>query len=159
MMVGKWSDYVLNDDHDNTEITRSCLINTINAFKDSDVKIWIMRQVPESDWDVPFILASSVVYHHSIPEKIGIPKIKYKEANNIQNQIFNGLSTKFTRVNILDPTYLFMGSDNTYRVEKNGKSLYSDKQHLSIAGAIELRPLFEPIFRKEIQKNTFIQSR
>ena len=40
-----------------------------------------------------------------------------------------------------------MSPKNLCRVAEGGKSLYCDKHHLSVAGAMVLRPLFEPIFR------------
>jgi len=70
----------------------------------------------------------------------------------LRDPIFNELTKKFCNLTVLDPTALFEYSNNLCRLEKDGKALYWDDGHISVAGAMLLRPLFEPIFQG-IKKN------
>ena len=70
-----------------------------------------------------------------------------------QDPIFEGLHTRIANVTVLDPTDLFVTPKGLCRVAADGKALYWDNHHLTVAGAMMLRPLSEPIFAKggEIQ--------
>jgi peptidoglycan/LPS O-acetylase OafA/YrhL len=122
------------------------LLDTISALKDTGARIWIMREVPQQRCNVPQALASAV-WHGGDPEELGLPLAKHREVYRLQDPIFEGLATKFPGVTVLDPTKLFVSSKNLCRVAEGGKALYCDTGHLTVAGAMVLRPLFEPIFR------------
>ena len=125
---------------------RRGLLDTISALKDTGARVWIMRQVPGHRWNVPHALVSAVLQGHD-PEELGMPLAEQREAQRLQDPIFEGLATKFPGVTVLDPTGLFVSPKNLCRVAEDGKALYCDNNHLSAAGAMLLRPLFEPIFR------------
>ncbi len=80
------------------------------------------------------------------PELIGVPFEEYRAEFQRQNPIFEGLVEHFPSVTILDPTEYLVNSNHLCRVVDDGKVLYYDGNHLSEAGAMLLRPLFEPIF-------------
>ena len=103
-----------------------------------------MRQVPKHRWDVPQALASAVLCGRD-PEELGLPLAKQREACQLQDPIFEGVSAP--GVTVLDPTDLFVSRTNLCRVAKDGRALYCDSDHLTVAGAMLLRPLFEPIFQ------------
>ena len=143
VMVGFWGSYM--DHGDSTRIRRG-LIDTIDALKGTGTRIWIVRQVPQQQYhNVPVALALATIYHRGDPETFGIPLAEQRKAYNTQNCIFEGLD-RYPRVTVLDPTGSFVDSDSICRVAKNGKALYIDNQHLTVAGAMELRPLFTPLF-------------
>ena len=104
-----------------------------------------MRQVPQHHQNVPHALAYAV-WHGGDPEELGLPLAEQREAYRLQDPIFEGLATKFPGVTVLDPTDLFVSPKNLCRVAEGGKALYCDTEHLTVAGAMVLRPLFEPIF-------------
>ena len=143
VLVASWGGYVTAG---GTARIRSGLVETISALKDTGARIWIMRPVPFSRRDVPQALASAVFHGHD-PEETGLPLAEYRKEFQGQDPIFQGLATKFPSVTVLDPSDLFVGPKNLCRVAEGGKALYCDITHLSVAGAMVLRPLFEPIFR------------
>jgi hypothetical protein len=104
-----------------------------------------MRQVPKYPWDVPKALASAVLHGRNV-EELGRPLAEQRKESQLQDPIFEGLATKFSNVTILDPTGLFVDASNRCRVAKDGKALYLDTDHVNVAGAMMLRPLFEPVF-------------
>jgi hypothetical protein len=57
-------------------------------------------------------------------------------------------AAKHPNVGLLDPTGPLLNQYGLCRVAKDGNSLYWDDNHLSHAGSMELRPLFEPILKK-----------
>ena len=105
-----------------------------------------MRQVPEHRWNIPMALASAVVFHTGDPEELGTPLAEHRRESKRQDSIFEGLAAKFPWVTVLDPTDLFVNAMSRCRVAEGGRALYSDNHHLTIAGAMALRPLFEPIY-------------
>jgi len=141
VLVAVWSDYMANRE---TARLRRHLLDTIDALRNSGARIWIMKDVPRQRWNVPLALASAV-WHGGDPEQLGLPLAEHARASRLQDRILVGISAP--GVTLLDPTDLFMSPKNLCRVAEGGKSLYCDKHHLSVAGAMVLRPLFEPIFR------------
>lgn len=123
---------------------RSSMHETITSLRETGAKIWIMREVPIQRWDVPDVLAATV-WRGQNTGNLGLQVTEHVQAAHRQNSIFEGISTRFPSVTILDPTDLLV-SDDLCRVVKDGKALYCDDNHLTVAGAMLLRPLFEPIF-------------
>ena len=142
VLVANWGGYVTDGE---TARLRRGLLDTISALKDKRARIWIMRQVPQHHQNVPHALAYAV-WHGGDPEELGLPLAEQREAYRLQDPIFEGLATKFPGVTVLDPTDLFVSPKNLCRVAEGGKALYCDTEHLTVAGAMVLRPLFEPIF-------------
>jgi hypothetical protein len=104
-----------------------------------------MRQVPRYPWDVPKALASAIL-HGQNPEALGLTPAEQRAQSMRQDPIFEGLAKGSSRVTVLDPTTFFEDTTGRCRVAKDGKALYFDSDHVSVAGAMMLQPLFEPIF-------------
>lgn len=138
VIVANWSGYP-----DAAQLRRS-LFSTLDALKGSGAKVWILRQVPKQRWNVPRVLGT-VAWRGGDPEKFGLPVSEYYEQLHIQEPLFSDLATEFEMVTILDPTKLFVAG-SLCRVADGGNALYWDDNHLTVAGAMLLRPLFEPIF-------------
>jgi hypothetical protein len=49
---------------------------------------------------------------------------------------------------VLDTPRYLLNSNGLYDVVRDDKVLYSDWEHLSVAGAKILEPMFEPLFRQ-----------
>ena len=127
------------------------MVATLKALRKSGARIWVMREIPIQHWNVPYALASTV-WHGGNTVKIGLPAVDYRKEFQRQNPIFEGLPIEFPGVEILDPTGLFISANNLCPVVEDGQALYCDDNHLTAAGAMLLRPLFEPIF-EDIKKN------
>ena len=141
VLVANWGRYLPPDG--GTDLLHRGVLATISALKGSGARIWIMKQVPAHRWDVPKRLAAAV-FHGEDPEKLGLPLEAHREEARLQDPIFAGISEP--GVTILDPTDYFVIHTDLCRVAEGGKALYFDDDHLSIHGAMMLRPLFQPIF-------------
>lgn len=142
IIVANWGVYAFGN-RERISLSLS-LSDTLDVLKATRAKIWIMRQVPKQPWDVPDALATTV-WRGQNTGNLGLQVTEHLQAAHRQNPIFEGVSTQFRGVTILDPTDLLV-SDRLCRVVKDGKALYCDDNHLTVAGALLLRPLFEPIF-------------
>lgn len=125
---------------------RGSLISTIEALQKSGTRIWIMRGVPSLRGNVPNALATAVMAGRD-PDEIGLPLSEHRQESMRQDPLFSGLATQFGNVTVLDATDLFLNRSNRCRVAEGGEALYYDENHLTAAGAMLLRPLFEPLFQ------------
>ncbi len=142
LIIARWDYYI--DADKGTDRLRNGVLATINALQNSGSRIWIMRQVPNYPWNVPKALASAVLHGHD-PEELGRLLSEQRKEAQSQDPIFEGLATKFQNVTVLEPTELFVDTLGRCRVAKDGKAIYLDTDHVNVAGAMMLRPLFEPI--------------
>jgi hypothetical protein len=151
VLAAKWAgyNYDSNTDADIARLHR-CLIDTLNGLNEAGAKTWILGQVPSPGLNVPRVLSSAVIFGCKDPEGPFFPLTAYFKDRRIQDQIFDGISAYGATV--LDPAKSFLNPENRLVVADGGKSLYFDDNHLSVAGAMKLRPLFEPIFESMVEK-------
>ena len=142
LLIARWDYYI--DLDKGTDRLRSGVLETINALQDSGATIWIIQQVPKLPWNVPHALAS-VVFHGGTIEEIEIPFAEIRKESQRQHKVFEGLGAQFPNVAVLDPAALFTNSSGRCRVAQDGKALFRDSNHLTVAGAMLLRPLFEAV--------------
>ena len=145
LIVARW-DYYMETDNGTADLHRG-LVATRDALQKAGARVWIMRQVPKYPWDVPKALASAVL-HGRHPEELGALAEDYRAELLREAPLFDGLEKNSTSLTLLDPAALFVDGSGRCRVAQNGKSLYYDSDHVNAAGAMMLRPLFEPIFGK-----------
>ena len=139
VIVARW-------DCDTVTRLHSGLLDTISALKDTGARIWIMRDVPiHRRRNIPKAFALAI-WHGKDTKDIGVTFEEYNAEFQRQNPIFEGVE-QFPNVTILDPTDYFRNSNNLCRVVVDDNVLYYDGNHLSAAGAMLLRPLFEPVFK------------
>lgn len=143
LLVARW-DYYMDSDK-GTEKLRDGLRATIDVLQKTGARIWIMRQVPKYPWDVPKALASAVMRGRN-PAALGWSAAEYRSELQREDPIFDGVAMKFPGVTVLDPTELFVDGSGRCRIEEDGRPLYYDSDHVNVAGAMMLRPLFEQIF-------------
>lgn len=144
LLIARWDHYIASDQ--GTDRLRSYLEPTIKNLTESGANVWIMRQVPKQRCNVPQSLASAVLYGRDL-EELALPFDVFRRDFQLQDPLFEGLSRKYVGVTVLDPTDVFYVAGTTRcRIAEGGRSLYCDGDHLSSAGALLLRPLFEPVF-------------
>jgi peptidoglycan/LPS O-acetylase OafA/YrhL len=144
LLAAVWSAYIENSDADEaTNSFRRCMIATVRDLKNSGARIWLLKDVPRQTWDPPRVLCFTVL-RGGDPEAIGVPLAEHRKLSQQQDLLFNGVAASGAAV--LDPTPFFVNRANLCRVAEGGHALYWDMQHLTVHGAMLLRPLFEPIF-------------
>ncbi|MHB9025714.1 MAG: acyltransferase family protein [Armatimonadota bacterium] len=145
VLVANWSGYV-GQDKNSTRLHRG-FIDTITALQDTGASIWIMHEVPQQRCkNAPAALAAAVMFHRGNPDELGVPLAEHQKNRKKLKPIFDELTMRYPRVTVLDPTPVFVTAKNVCRMAKHGRSLYFDCTHLTVAGAMELRPLFTPLF-------------
>lgn len=135
-----WEKYRSQDNAGFTE----ALLKTVDRLKKSDVQVWIILDVPRQPFDVPTAIARAKASGKSIegylttPEKLG----GLSSCPTLLEEL------RARHILITDPSPLFLSQDGRrYIVEKDGKVLYRDDQHLTREGALQiLTPALSPIF-------------
>jgi len=138
VIVARW------DGYGTTARLHRSLQDTISAMNGTGARIWIMRQVPKQRWNVPRVLGT-VAWRGGDPEELGLSLVEYRTEFRRLSPIFDGLAVESGALTILDPIDMLV-KNNVCRVAHEGEALYRDEDHLTAAGAMLLRPLFEPIF-------------
>ena len=141
LLVGRWDVY-----SESLVRLRDTLHQTIAQLDGLGVHVYILREVPRPSVDVPRFLALSVMLRLGEPEKFQPPELSYRKDIARQNFIFEGVRPE--DATFLDPTPLLIRPDGHIRIAANGQALYFDDNHLSVAGAMYLRPLFEAMFAR-----------
>jgi len=144
ILAARWDAYVTFDKGSGK--IRKALFDTIETLHRAGIRIWIMRQVPKHQRNVPQTMAVAIMRGYD-PSEIGITLQEHMLDIRSQDPVFEGLTEKFAGVAILNPSDLFKTASGRCRVLAGGKSVYSDANHLSVTGSGLLRPLFEPIFQ------------
>ncbi len=143
ILVAVWSGYVVQD---GMEAVRQAMFRTIQALEASGAKVWVVREVPKHPWNVPKVLASAVWHRRGSPETLGMTSSEFREQFERQSMIFRDVASRSSNVTVMDPTRWFLDSEGRFRIAAAGESLYADNHHLSVAGAMMVKPMFEPIF-------------
>ncbi len=139
----RW-DYYIDADKGTDKLHRG-LLATVQALRNSGARIWILRQVPRYEWNVPKGLALTVM-HGRNPEQLGMALEAYRAQAKLQDPIFDGIAANYPNVKVLDPGPSFAPGSARCTVARDGKPVYLDADHVNYIGAMLLRPLFEPMF-------------
>lgn len=122
------------------------LLETVRQLRSAGSRVWIVLDVPELPFDVPKALA----LHHMRPGLIPDPRLQAtsRTAHESENSVMLRLVPELQKAGafVLDPSTLLFDSAGRTLIEENGISLYGDGDHLTIAGALRLKPLFTPVF-------------
>jgi len=136
LIVGRWGGYT--DD----ELTAQNLQRTIRALRERDLRVWLLRQVPEQRTDVPRGLALAAYWGWD-PDALCVTDKEYATAQARTDGLFAAVGGAGVR--ILDPAPVFFAHESCL-VEVGGHPLFVDDDHVSLAGALALRPILMPIF-------------
>ena len=138
LLVAAWHGY----DDEGGRMRRG-LRATVAALREAGATIWIMKQVPQHDVDVPKALAAAVLFGRPL-EGQAVTLEQHRSASRVQDQMFSEIASPGVR--ILEPLPFFTAETDRGRTAADGMSLYRDSHHLSTRGAIRLMPLFEELF-------------
>jgi hypothetical protein len=118
---------------------------TIDVLLKSGKRVFIVYPIPECSFNVPHVLALlSGRYGKASIQNLSISESDYlARANDIQ-VAFDALP-EAKNFRSIKPAELLC-EDKRCMIHKDGRSFYSDDDHLSQAGAEYLSPLFAPVF-------------
>ena len=138
LLVGHWTTAL------GTPEVQEKFLQTVTALTNSGTEVWLLRQVPEQPFDVPSSLARAFLFGQDPRPRIATIQ-GYRADQVLPDRLFARFEGN-PRVHLLDPAALLFGADGRCRIEKDGHLLYSDSNHLSRYGALDLQSLFEPVF-------------
>ena len=113
---------------------------TIARLRDLGVEIWLVRQVPAQLFDVPQQLARAEWLGASPPP--GKPTSAYIERQAFVDDRFEEVMGP--GVHVIDPAAMLC-DEALCRTQADGRSVYKDAGHLSVYGALWIRPIFDPL--------------
>ena len=142
-----WEGYV--DKYDRDRFT-GAFIETVRALNDAGSKVWVVLQTPSHDAPVAKRLVRSTLFgadngswQRSFDEHLRRTQVMLEI-----ERLSKGLNVRF-----LDPAPLFYDPlTGRYRVEKDGKALYYDEVHITIATALKV---IAPWLRAAVEKNFY----
>lgn len=134
VIAARWFQYADNPKFE------ECLIATTQRLTDAGIQVVLVKDVPYQSGNIPRLLSRAVYFGQDV-SSIGVPLARHTERNQLVNQSFARLNHPLIRV--IDPAPFFVDDRGLCRGEMNGESLYFDAQHLSVAGSLLTRPLFE----------------
>lgn len=164
ILVGRWTHHAIGDPEANAppalrdsdapemssqEAFRTSFARTIQALTEARVSVWVMKQVPDHTIDLPSALATATRFPSQSPngiEALGVTVEDHLAFHKFTNGIIDTHASE--TVTIIDPLQAFRAASGHCRLERDGHSLYHDDNHLSDMGSLELRLIFEPLFRK-----------
>jgi peptidoglycan/LPS O-acetylase OafA/YrhL len=131
---------------------KNCLELTVRRFREeAGAQVWVVRDVPAHDILVPRALA----LHQRLPWLFPDPtpsactEAEHRRANASFDSMFDDLA-RTCGLRILDPTPALTDGQGRYLLQHGGQSLYADVgHHLSIAGALHVSAVFQPLFQNE----------
>jgi hypothetical protein len=103
-------------------------------------RVWLILPIPEMDRAVPRWLT----FHNAGETEVWVDN-PYPERAASLRPFFERLSQQYG-VHLLDPLPYLCRSDGKCRIAYQGKSVYSDDNHLSASGALLLTEMLRPAF-------------
>lgn len=141
ILIGLWSNYITQSDQGITDGDfDSCLHNTIKRLELSGVSVAIMLEVPRQHTvNIPRLLARETLFRRGVSH-IGVTLDDHRART--RTDLLRIKAAAGESVTILDPAATLAGSDNFCEAAANGRALYRDDAHLTVQGAMRLRPMF-----------------
>jgi peptidoglycan/LPS O-acetylase OafA/YrhL len=123
------------------------LLNTVKRVRELGAEVWVVKDVPAHEMIIPKALA----LHATLPALFPDPTSKAitEAAHREQNAVMESLTgvLQDAGAHVIDPTPLMLDAEKRGLIVDGGVSLYADVgHHLSVPGALRLKPLFLPLF-------------
>ncbi|BDS08241.1 O-antigen acetylase [Oceaniferula spumae] len=138
------------DDSSAKDVFQSHMASTVARLREAGVEVWIMKQVPYHDRHPHESLARAVMLDRDIAT-LGSTIAEHKKRQAFVNSVIDAQASE--QVHIIDPLPVFEMENQHYRLQKDGKSLYRDDDHLSDYGSTLLAPIFEPMFKSIVEQH------
>lgn len=159
IMAGRWDMYTLGWEAGSEEVTRESHIEyqgkvdlealqaalpaTLAKTRELGAQPWVFLQIPPQLNDVPTALATA---EHFGRDRLALRR----DAKTVVAWRAPVVDTILANdpAHAIDPLPLFCPDGQPYcEIEREGESLYSDNDHLSIYGSKYIAPVFDPVFK------------
>ncbi len=139
IMIGAWATYSPAD------VVEARMRDTIKLLKEHGVTVYVLRDFPRPGFDTPRAAALMALHGDNL-ERLEGTAADYLNYNRDYEPIFARLSD--TGAVVVDTRKYFLKDNGRYAFFKDGKVLYFDHEHLTVAGAKLLEPVLEPFIRQ-----------
>lgn len=116
------------------------LRRTIDEIKKTGRLVIVINDTPEIGWSVPEYLGNHLFWNAKLPEP---PDLAAVEARRQRVDALFAELDREGKISLFDPVPLFCTP--VCAIERNGKPLFHDDDHLSITGNIVVEPLIEEV--------------
>lgn len=125
------------------------LAATIEELERAGIEVAIVLDYATQDEDVPIMLARRAF--RGVPTSgCGVPMSRYLEQNAAVNSAIRHVAQNDAIV--LDPSPYLTDSKSVWRSEIDGTVMYVDDDHISKAGSLRLKPMFDPLLGQISQR-------
>ncbi len=131
-----------NEGAQNAQVFARGLGRTLAVLQQAQVRVFLIDDAPENPLSVPYTLAAA--RRLGLHRELGITRAQYDAQQRSALQIFTQFQRQYG-LRILQPQDLLCGSGHC-AIARDGASFYTDREHLSPAGAMAIEPVFEAIF-------------
>jgi len=137
LLAGYWS-----RDSDHPDF-RPSLRETIAALSAAGLRVVILRDIPIQEGDTGSLIAAPLRRGTDLDD-LGVTLAEHREHQHFADEAL--IEVAGNSVTLADPTPFLLDDAGRCRIVMNGECLYSDRHHLSLAGARRLKPLFTDLF-------------
>jgi peptidoglycan/LPS O-acetylase OafA/YrhL len=147
LLVCRWRTYesiaLIGDKKCSPNDLAEKLQETVFALQNAGAKVWILKEVPTYNFNVPRALARAAIRREPMT-RMGMHEDEYARTSSAEDKLLE--PAVHQGAIILDPHSVFVNRDRFCAIEDSGFSLYRDSDHLSSHGAMMLKPLFRRIW-------------
>ena len=167
LLVANWSLYtegrengemawLISDAQSNSQSPRESRLvferrftETLHTLLQRGFTVWIIKQVPLQKF-LPPVRLTQVALYGGDPNSVARPLSEHMARQSFANSVMEKIEQD--RVHLLDPSQLLC-AEGLCKTAHNGRSLYKDEHHLSRFGALQMRPMLEPMFKSITDRN------
>ena len=121
------------------------LAATLAALQRLGVRVFVVEDAPQQDFDVPFVLAADARLGRKPPPELS--RAAYDAQQAVATGVFERLHARYAFTLLRPQDILCAGG--ACAVMRDGQTLYQDDEHLSPRGALALVPAFAPVWRPQ----------
>ncbi|MFJ4197195.1 acyltransferase family protein [Pseudomonas sp. NPDC089534] len=107
-------------------------------------RVWLVKEVPLQAFSPPYRLTRLAMLNRPVDD-VGLAVGEHLKRQAFISRLFAQLAQD-PAVRVVDPAPPLCGADGFCRAELDGRSLYTDDNHLSEVGARFVAPVLEPLF-------------
>jgi hypothetical protein len=143
LLAARWSYYQESD----AELLKTSLRATINTLHSAGCQVWILQDVPDVDGMAYKSLAAEAMPGRAFESTSLAGGWRRRIADHQQkNSVLYSLAAENLPATFIDPAPLLVDKSNDrYRADLNGVSIYSDDHHLTQTASVAL---LLPLFRQ-----------
>ena len=121
------------------------LESTVAELRRAGKKLAVIYPVPHYGEDVPTKLVR-LATEHKLPKALSLPRQKFDTSSQASTAFLDGLVRRFDLRKVQPHNILCRGTECYFY--RDGQVYYSDGDHLSLAGANQLEPLFRQLVER-----------